>query len=133
MSSIYIEFWYDGELHIIKRKGFESEEQFHEICVDMIETGIYESAIYRKYSIPSHYQEVISNTFRQSPGSLYLAKLIIEGEAIPHPDFWRHQAGKAVNHKLRWKKILSENISISEVKEPYIEYNKQYEDRKNEK
>ena len=89
-------FEFDGKPNVINRKGYESEEQLHEIATDMIEKGWYLKDICKEYDLTVDYEQLISNTFRQGPGHRYLVKLIRDEGLKAHPDFWENEAGRNV-------------------------------------
>ena len=95
---------FNGECRVVKRTGFESVEQFKAIAEDMVRNGLYITEIYDKYNIDKDYPQVVSNTFKSSPGQLYMIKLIIEEGIEPHPVFYEREVGKNIKRLMPFYK-----------------------------
>lgn len=87
---------FNGEVKNVRRKHYESVEQFEAVAEDMILHGMYNGELCEKYDLNTHYGNLIANTFRDGGGQLYLLKRIIEDDLTPHPEFFDTEVGRNV-------------------------------------
>lgn len=121
MDRIRVEFSHKGRNYIINRKGYQSEQQFRSIAIDLVGEGIYSREIHDRYDLGVEHHQLIPNTFRAGPGLIYLVNLIETGAVVPHNRFWDYEVGRNVRSQLNRKEYVKRPQPAVKRQQPVVE------------